>query len=548
MSQFPRQNPYEYCSLSTTVLNKTLQRFWELENVPQEETITDDHVATENHFTTTYSRNPEGRFIVKLPFRKNPNLLGDSRPLAVRQLLALERRFEKNPKLRSLYTEVMNEQIRNQWIEPVPENSRSTSTYYMPHHGVLKDSTTTKLRIVFNASAKSSSGVSLNYLLRVGPTVQPTLTATLLRFRRHRFAMTADISKMYLQILMDPDDVNFQRFVWRSSKSQPIQDFRVSRLCFGVACSPFLATRALLQLANDHQTSHPLASEALLTYFYIDDCIYSCDSLDGALQTRAQLIEVLSSGGFKLARWSGNHKELATEGTNAATDTHFGEPDTKVLGLKWNCSSDSFRFVSPISSTEKCITKRQMASAIARLFDLIGLIGPIVVQARILLQVAHRECKTWDGALPGELVERWQDFTLNLQCVDQLSIPRWISSITNPSRVELHTFSDASQLAYGAAVYVVTYDSSDNICSRLLTAKSRIAPMDEITIPRLELCGALLASELAEKVRPIYNPDEMFFWCDAMVVLYWIHSPAESYKGFLCHRLQKIHSKTTPRQ
>lgn len=537
----PPPDDLDSVCLSTTALNETLRRFWEIENLPTDEDVTDDQRAAEHHFVTTHSRNSEGRFVVQLPFRENPNVLGDSRSLAIRQLLALERRFQKKPELRTLYNEVMNEQLKQGWVEPVPAGSYSSPTYYMPHHGVLKDSTTTKLRIVFNASAKTSNGLCLNHLLRVGPTVQPTLAETLLRFRRCQFALTADISKMYLQVVLDPSHSDFQRFVWRPDKSQPIQDYRVTRVCFGVASSPFLATRALLQLAQDHQQSHPLASMALRRSFYVDDCLVSTDSLDEAILIKSQLIDVLQSAGFQLAKWTSNHSQLMPScAANSRVDVNIGESLSSALGLKWDPHSDCFKFYSPISPSEECKTKRQMTAAIARLFDPIGLVGPIIVVAKILLQEVHRQTKGWDDEFPTEISKSWQDYVINLQHIDEVSVPRWISSITNPIKVELHIFCDASLKAYGAAAYIVTQDSVDNRCSQLLTSKSRVAPLKpQLTIPRLELCGAHLAGELARKIETIYSPAETYFWCDSMIVLHWLHSTTDNFKIFIAKRVKE---------
>uniref|UniRef100_A0A1B0CT72 DUF5641 domain-containing protein n=2 Tax=Lutzomyia longipalpis TaxID=7200 RepID=A0A1B0CT72_LUTLO len=430
----------DFCTLNATTLESldtTLRQFFELESVPEDTDLTDDQIAAEHHFASTYTRNAEGRFVVKLPFRIDPQVLGDSRPLAIRRLFALERRFDKNPALRALYNE---------------------------------------------------------------------------------------------------------------HKSHPIQDFRVTRVCFGIASSPFLATRALIQLALDHQSTHPLAAAALLSAFYMDDLLFSCSSLEEALQTKAQLIEVLNSAGFPLTKWSGNHKELLSGDASEDADTHFEDTITKTLGLKWNRNLDTFGFVSPISPTENCTTKRQLTSAVARLFDPVGLIGPVIILAKVLIQEVHHHCKNWDDPLPGELIAKWQEFIQTSQSIDQLSIPRWVSSIANPSKVDFHVFSDASQLAYGATIFVVTEDLSGNICSRLLTAKSRVAPIKVLTIPRLELCGALLASELAATIQPIYNPNTTHFWCDSTIVLYWIHSPPESYKIFIANRLKKIQAVSTASQ
>ncbi|XP_055680362.1 uncharacterized protein LOC129788386 [Lutzomyia longipalpis] len=451
--------------------------------------------------------------------------------------------------MRIAYREIIEDQKRRQWIEPVRNDPQGGPGYYMPHHGVLKESSaTTKWRMVYNASAKTSTGYSLNDLLRIGPVVQPDLIRILLGFRQHQYAMTADISKMYPQLMMHPIHLKYQQFVWRDDKSQPIQDFRFTRVCFGVASSPFLATRALLQLANEHQDTHPLAAEALRKAFYVDDCILSVETLSKALEVQSQLIDLLKRGGFLLTKWTANHPSLQPTDSNETDAVHITDPTTSALGLMWYSNADTFTFQSPISMDEENKTKREILSAIARLFDPLGLIGPVVIEAKILMQEAHKLKQGWDDVIPTDLALRWEAFVVNLQHINQISVPRWVSSIASPVSVELHAFSDASQRAYGAAVYIITRDSVGTVCSRLLVAKSRVAPIKALTIPKLELTGAVVAAELMDSVRQIYKPDAVHLWTDSTIVLYWINGNPEHFKVFVSNRIRKILQVSAPFQ
>ncbi|GAB0086571.1 hypothetical protein DMENIID0001_006610 [Sergentomyia squamirostris] len=550
----PPSEELEPICLSSTVLNETMKHFFESEAMcGDDDDVTDDQVAAEEHFRSTVSRHPSGRFVVHLPFRRDPKLLGDSRAFAVRHQLALERKFQRNPELRKLYIEVMREQINQGWVELVSMGSSYAMTYYMSHHGVLKDSTTTKLRIVFNASAKSSSGYSLNDLLRVGPTIQPKLSDTLLRFRRYRFAAIGDVSKMYLQILLFAPHADLQRFVWREDTNQPLRDYRVTRVCFGLASSPFLAIRVLFQLAQECEKMHPLASKALRWAFYVDDCLLCCDSLEELMSAQSQLIEVLQTAGFALTKWTSNNSQLIPGSSNSPNtqkeeSISIGDSTSSALGLKWDSGVDCFRFSCPMSTTEDCNTKRRVTAAIARLFDPIGLIGPVIVMAKMLLQRIHCATEGWDDPVSEELSDAWASLVQEMQQITKVSVPRWISNISNPSLVELHVCCDASFKAYGACAYIVTSDSVGNRCSRLLASKSRVAPMKSQTIPRLELCGAYIASELARHLQKVYNPNQTFFWCDSMIVLFWIHSTPENFKVFIANRLKKILEYSTPSQ
>lgn len=532
-------------------LDDALKRFWEVENIPEEMSPTDEHKMAEDHFVRTHKRTPDGRFQVQLPFKQSPDNLGSSRTQAVRQFLSTERQFEKKPEMKALYTEVIQDYLRRNWIEPVPKDELNLPAYYMPHHGILKDSLTTKLRVVYNASAATSSGHSLNDLLLVGPPVQPELIYILLNFRKHQFAMTADISKMYLQLVLEPSHANFQRLVWRDSKNQPIQDFRITRVCFGVACSPFLATRALIELSNLHEDTHPLAATALRKSFYVDDGIISSPSLAEAQKTQRELIEILQSAGFVLTKWSSNHPVLVpdTAASSPSDAVAVNQTFVSALGLDWDCITDTFRFSSPVELSEKPLTKREVASSVAKLFDPLGLVGPIVMVAKLILQDAHKLKSKWDAPLSEDIVAKWNKFVLTLREINSLEIPRWISSIPYPVRLEFHAFCDASLRAYGTSIYVVTYDDFGNISSRLLISKSRVAPIDQsLTIPRLELCGAQLAVETTTKIKDTYNPASIHYWTDSMVVLYWLNNPPGQSKVFVSNRVKKILKESTMEQ
>lgn len=129
-------------------------------------------------------------------------------------------------------------------IENAESNVSSQSSYYMPHHAVLRESSTTsRIRVVFDAAAKTSTGTSLNDQLLVGPTIQNDLFTIALRFRIHRYVLTADIEKMYRQVNVNLEDTNYQRILWRSNESEPITSYKLNTVTYGTASAPFLAIR-----------------------------------------------------------------------------------------------------------------------------------------------------------------------------------------------------------------------------------------------------------------------------------------------------------------
>ena len=189
------------CFTTTDIFcNTNLRRFWEIEKVPERKLWTPEELKCEEHLKATTKRRPDGRFVVKLPFKEEIGLLGDSLQQARRRLRSLLYRLERNPELYKKYNNFINEFANFGHMEEVSDNELVRlhfNCFYMPHHCVFRDSsTTTKLRVVFDASAKTTSGISLNDKLMYGPTVQKDLFSILIRFRMHQVALSADIAKI----------------------------------------------------------------------------------------------------------------------------------------------------------------------------------------------------------------------------------------------------------------------------------------------------------------------------------------------------------------
>ena len=252
-----------------------LRKFWETEENPKDPSnLSPDERSIVQHFKDTHTRSKEGRFIVPLPKKPQSKPLGESRSQAVRRFLSLERSLHSKGQFQEFST-VTEEYFKMKHAKLVPVadlQKYPKEVFYLPMHAVRKEhSTTTKVRAVFDASAKSASGVSLNDLLLVGPTVHPPLVDVLLRFRFHRIALTADVSKMYRAVELVPSDRDLHRFVWRRTPDEPLQDCRMTRVTFGVSASSFIANKSLKQNALDFAVDYPQAAKVVDDSFYVDD-------------------------------------------------------------------------------------------------------------------------------------------------------------------------------------------------------------------------------------------------------------------------------------
>ncbi|XP_043063587.1 uncharacterized protein LOC122319852 [Drosophila ficusphila] len=427
--------------------------------------------------------------------------------------------------------------------------THDSASYYLPHHAVLKpESTTTKLRVVFNASSPSDNGVSLNDILHASPVLQSDLTIQILKWRYFRYVYSADIEKMYRQIWVDPKHTPFQRILFRNSEGY-IRDFELKTVTFGINCAPFLAIRVLQQLATDVQLSHPRASKVIRNAMYVDDVLSGADSAEDAQLTIKELQSALDSAGFPLRKWTSNNKEvLAHIQAGHLLNSDFLDLDTestaKTLGVRWRATSDEFFFVPPDLPTEISPTKRQVLSQIAKLFDPAGWRAPFVVCAKIFMQEIWLQELGWDDKLPSELCQRWHSFLQSYSVLDQVRIPRWVS-FRPEFRLEHHGFCDASQKAYGAAIYV-RVEMGHTTMVHLLTARTRVAPVKTVSLPRLELCGALLLAEMAEAIlpsMPMLN-SSLHCWTDSTIVLAWLAKPACHWTTFVANRVTKITQST----
>lgn len=540
----------QHCN-TTCDLDQTLRQFWETEELPRKTYLTDDDVKCEEHFVNTHQRASDGRYIVRLPFKTKPPLaLGDSRAIATASFNRLERRFERKPDQAVAYREFLEEYERLGHMRLVnSESDANVQEVYYPHHPVVRDtSSTTKLRVVFNASCPTSNGQSLNDYLLTGRKLQTELPSIILRWRTHKYVYTADMAKMFRQIWINPLDLDYQRILWRSDKSQPISAYQLLTVTYGTASAPFLAMRVIQQVNRDEGKNYPLAVPILQRNIYVDDVLFGADDLVLARQTREQVTRLLKSGGFHLRKWASNCPELLKNDKSGdhelATDRLFEEGEgLKVLGIFWTPLNDVFRFKINVPNLPTP-TKRSVLSIISKLFDPLGWVCPVVVTAKILMQRLWISKGDWDDELPIELLTIWQQYCAQLPLLEQLNIPRWTVQGNDTLDCEIHGFADASNLAYGAVVYLRIRTISDSVHVTLLTAKSKVAPIKPLSIPRLELSAAVLLARVVESVQNTMSLETVpvYCWTDSTVALAWIQKHPSTLMTFAANRVAAIHN------
>ncbi|XP_077275276.1 uncharacterized protein LOC143904452 [Temnothorax americanus] len=537
------------CNLVVDSLDAQVSKFWELEEVSSVKHLSKDEEACEKHFSQTYSRDESGRYTVRLPFNHRKRELGDSYQIAKKRLYSLERRLAQDPQLREEYTDFLDEYERLGHMIEISASDVTKDGYFIPHHPVFKrDSHTTKLRVVFNASSKSSSGVSLNDVLLAGPTLQEDLFSIVTRFRTHRYVLTADIEKMYRQVRVHPEDVKYQMILWRKGPNDPIRILVLTTATYGTIPASFLVVRSLQQLSKDERRRFPLACRVLLEDFYMDDALTGTSNLEEAQRLRDELIELLACGGFHLRKWCSNEPSLLEPLLDKSMDPHIclSESETqKTLGIHWHPRDDQLiHVVKPFTEYQRT-TKRTMLSQIASLFDPLGLVGPVIVKAKILLQQLWQNKLDWDESVPVDIATSWNQYKEQIEILNNFVIPRQITA-ENVINIQLHGFCDASEKAYGAVLYLRSTTSSGIHIVRLVCSKTRVAPIKRLTLPRLELSAAALLGKLYKStIKSIrINLDEEFFWSDSTITLHWIQTSPHKLKTFVANRVSRIQEST----
>ncbi|XP_077972240.1 uncharacterized protein LOC144427239 [Styela clava] len=403
----------------------------------------------------------------------------------------------KDAEFATKYIEKLDEYIKNGYAEQIPEDELAPTerTWFIPHHATRQS----KFCVVFDSSAEFD-GKSLNKNLLSGPDFNNSLVGVLLRFRLNPIAVSCDIRQMFHRILVKREDTQSLRFLWFPTHdlTKPVYQFRMLSHAFGTTCSPSIATFALRKVAEDNlSNADPTAVRCICFNFYVDDGLFSKDTVEETSTLVRQTTDLLATGGFHLTKFLSNEPEVLQcvpeeDKAPVAHALELGDDAvSRTLGLNWNAATDQFVVIVRIQ--ERPSTRRGILSMVSQIFDPLGCNRP-------------------------------KGFT--------------------PSTFQLHVFCDASSFAYGTCAYLKIIDDAGNIHTAFVKGSSRVAPKKVVTIPRLELTAAVAATEL--ELNEVIT--DVFFYTDSMTVLRMINSRSERFKTFVANRLNTIHLLSQPRQ
>ena len=506
------------------------------------------------------TRRSGDRWETGLLWRDDVPLLPESYGMAQKRLQSMERKMDRNPAFSEAYCRKLDEYVEKGYASKLSEIPSSNKTWYLPHFGVYNPNKPGKLRLVFDAAARSH-GVSLNDALVPGPDLLNPLTGVLFAFRQRKIGFGADIKEMFHQIKIQDEDLPAQQFLWRGNDRVREPDvYRMNVMTFGAVCSPCSAQFVMGHNARTFGADHPEVIHAVLHNHYMDDYFDSANDETSAVSLIKKVIDVQKQGGFIIRNWVSSSREVLEQipadlrsMSEIEFDTETEMPVEKTLGLRWNPNCDRFSYGmgSKIRSTDttelNTPTKREVLRLVMSVFDPLGFLACLIVSARVLLQEVWRSGIGWDDKLPDKLVERWHVWWRQLQSLSSFTVPRWYGIRDSPEHgAELHVFCDASEDAFAAVAYLRTQLTNGGTSVAFVIAKTRVAPLKVLSIPRLELQAAVMATRLAEMVQQHHTIkiDRVVFWTDSATVLRWLRADAKTFKPFVGHRLGEIAETT----
>ena len=549
-------------SQNDATLNDQVEKFWKLESSG----LFDDNMqmsVNDKKVISLWDKTTEqrdGHYVMDIPFKDSDVRLADNKQMALHRLKSLGRKLDKNCDLKTKYTDGINELLAKGYATKIAAKDIDRSdgkVWYLPHHPVINPNKD-KLRIVFDCAAKYS-GYSLNDKVLQGPDLTNRLVGVLLRFRMRPVCVMADIEAMFYQCRVSRQHQDVLRFLWHENgdSSQPAAEYRLLVHVFGGTWSPSAANYALHKTAADHGHDYSEVTQRVLERdFYVDDLLTSLDTAIEATQLCRELKSLLAKGGFNLTKWISNYPEvldnMPSPDKSKKMKLSFDETlNERALGVYWNVAEDTLGY--QIKAKDKPLTKRGVLSVLSSVYDPLGLASPFVLKARRIVQELFRLKVGWDDVLPDVQQSQWDEWINDLPYMEEVRVPRCTKpphfSDTIVSR-EIHHFADSSDYAYGTCSYLLQRDDRGNVGVSLLMAKSRLAPLKKITIPRLELAAATLAVRQNGLIQSELDMtiDETHYWSDSMIVLKYIANDDKRFHTYVANRLEIIRSGSNPNQ
>lgn len=500
------------------------------------------------------------RYETGLLWKEDHVELPKSKPMATRRLMCLEKKMSKEPDLADNLKRQICDYVTKGYARKLSAEEQLVDhprIWYLPIFTVVNPNKPAKVRLVWDAAAKVD-GISLNSALLKGPDQLTPLPNVLSVFRQRRIAICGDIKEMFHQVRIREEDQHSQRFLWRDGNRNRAPDTYVMQvMTFGASCSPSSAQYVKNTHALNYAKEYPRAVEAITKNHYVDDLLDSVDSIQEAITLVNDVTRIHQEGGFEIRNWLSNSSEVlaklnipltaANKNLNISPELHA----EKVLGMWWCTKSDMFTYSTSLNRlsndilTGKCHpTKREVLRTLMSIFDPLGFLAFYLIYVKMLLQEVWRSGVDWDDKIDDDQLEKWNTWISILPEVSNVRIPRCYRhkiSSERPYKTELHVFVDASENAFAAVAYF-RFEQDNIIECALVGAKTKVAPKQPMSIPRLELQAATLGTRIANSIIAAHTikVDRRVFWSDSKTVIYWIRSDHRRYRQFVAFRIGEI--------
>ena len=478
-----------------------------------------------------------GRCVVGKLWKKSPHDLPNNRWLAEKSLRQLGRRLQADTKLLGQYQDFIGKLVANDQAEIASTPLGQQPGWFLLHHPVL-----TKFRVVFNGKAPYQ-GKCLNDFLDKGPEHTSNLLGSVLRFRKHRYAASADIKGMFYNVRIPEVDRDFMRFLWwkDGNPANPVVEYRLTHQVPGLADSPSNSCFALRRIAEENPAGVSDATcQAIKEDFYVDDMCHSGSDLKGTQTVIEEMPKALAAGGFHITKFTANNRELIAGIPQEDHKPRKPGAQEKVLGIWWDTESDklNIRFDQPTQEP----SRRGILSYIMSPFDPCGIALPYLLDMKLLVQRLFGGEWGWDTWITGKDLEQWTQWIAELPALGQIPCPRALIPRPGYQAIYLCIFTDASERGIAAVCYIVC-EYPDKTTVSFALGKVRVAPKKKlITIPRLELLGAVIGVEIAATVKAELKVEftGVYFWTDSTTVLHWVNNPDLQLKAFVANRVAKV--------
>ncbi|XP_062709057.1 uncharacterized protein LOC134288379 [Aedes albopictus] len=368
--------------------------------------------------------------------------------------------------------------------------------------------------------------------------------------------------EMFHQVQIRPEDRQAQRYLWRDNPEDSAQVFVMDVAIFGSTCSPCSTQYAKNANADEHAEEFPKAAVAIKENHYVDDYLDSVDSVDEAVQLAVDVKTVHERAGFQIRHWTSNSpdvlRRIGEQNTQEMKSFVMdkGSQQERILGMVWQSNEDVFSYTTTFRSELERLfdvavipTKREVLRLVVSLFDPLGLVASFVVEGKVIIQEIWRAKVGWDERIPAEILPRWQQWLEVLRSLDGVKIPRcYFPGYSKEAydSLELHVFVDASESAYATVGYFRIVDKGEVRCC-LVGAKTKVAPLKQLSIPRLELQAATIGARLMKTITDNHTITikRRVLWSDSRTVLSWLRSDQRRYRQFVAFRVTEILEETS---